>query len=589
MNVKHFFVSLLLLLTIVCVSFAQDISVSASVNTKTARLGQIISFTIHVQGTQSIGAPKLPEIDGFRGQYLGPRTQISIVNGQQLVSVDYNYSLLALKTGQFAIPSIVVKHGNMSYRTDPIKLQVVPRSSVQQNESTEEEELKKYIQLGVLTSRKTAYLNEGIPLRIQLFIRSGIEVRVTSYPDFPHAGFSVLPFEKPTQADRTIQEVRYRVVRFETTVYPVTSGELALGPAELSCEIAVTSSRGRSRDPFDSFFSRRARYVVKSDPYTITVNPLPTEGRPDSFSGAVGQYNLSVVAKPTSLKVGEPITLTMTVKGQGNIDAANIPEIAGLTQFKVYDPQINVQKQGNAGEKIFEQVLIPTSDSVKAIPEIRFSYFDPEVGRYITRTKSPIPIKVAPSDESEPLQILEIAEGKAVKREILGRDIVYIKDEMGSAKHGDGDLYKNKGFLALQLLPLLGFVGVVIYQRRRERFATDRTYARQYHAPKKAKKGLAQAQKLMESGQVGEFCSTIFRTMQEYLGNRFDLPVAGITMEIVDNLRSQGFAEDILEKLTAFFQSCDMMRFAQSDMSENEMNAILDLATDSIRLLEDRK
>jgi hypothetical protein len=77
--------------------------------------------------------------------------------------------------------------------------------------------------------------------------------------------------------------------------------------------------------------------------------------------------------------------------------------------------------------------------------------------------------------------------------------------------------------------------------------------------------------------------------MQEYLGDRFDLPFAGITIEIVDNLRSRGITEDILEKLIAFFQACDRMRFAQSDMSENEMKSILDLATDSIELLEDAK
>ena len=105
----------------------------------------------------------------------------------------------------------------------------------------------------------------------------------------------------------------------------------------------------------------------------------------------------------------------------------------------------------------------------------------------------------------------------------------------------------------------------------------------------RAKKGLAQAQKLMASGQPHEFCSAIFKTMQEYLGNRFDLPFAGITVEVLDNLRSRGISEEILEKLTDFFHSCDRMRFAQSDMSEDEMNAIMALATESIERLENSK
>ncbi len=590
MKLRYFAVSFILLMTFAYVSLAEDIFVSASVDNNEVTLGKAITLTVHVEGTQAAGAPALPKIEGIQGRYVGPSTRISVMQGQSLVSVDYDYSLLALKTGQFTIPSIEVKYRSKTYRTDPIKIQVVSGDSQGSRPTTTAEQIKRYVQLAVSTNRKTAYINEGIPLLIQLFIRSGVDVQHIRYPTFPSAGFSVLPFEQPTQRDTIIQGVRFRAINFRATVYPVTSGELALGPAELNCDLMVTSSQARSGSR-DTFLNRRARYsiTVKSDPYTITVKPLPELGRPESFSGAVGQYSLNVSAKPTVLKVGEPITLTMTVKGQGNIDAVTAPRIADLSQFKVYDPQISVQKQGNAGEKTFEQVIIPKSDSVKAIPEIWFSYFDPEAGRYVNRTKSAIPIQVAPSDEVEPLQILEIAEGKAVRREVLGKDIVYIKDEIGSVKHGDGGLYKSKGFLALQLIPLLGFAGVLVYQRRRDRFATDRRFARQYHAPRQAKKGLAQAERLIESGQPQEFCSTIFRTMQEYLGNRFDLSFAGITIEIVKDLRVRGVPEEILEKLYTFFQACDRTRFARSDMDENEMRGILELADESIELMEDTK
>ena len=590
MKLKHFAVSFILLLTFAYISLAEDISVSASVDRNEITLGEAITLTVHVKGTQSAGAPALPKIEGIQGRYMGPSTRISVIQGQSSVSVDYSYSLLGLKTGEFTIPSLQVKYRDQTYRTEPIKIKVVSGDSQDSKPATTAEQIKRYVQLAVSTKRKTAYLNEGIPLLIQLFIRSGVDIRNIRYPTFPSAGFSVLPFEKPTQRDTIIQGVRFRAINFRATVYPVTCGELTLGPAELNCNLMVTRSQGRS-DSRDPFLNRRARYsiTVKSDPYIITVKPLPEVGRPESFSGAVGQYSLNVSAKPTVLKVGEPITLTMTVKGQGKIDAVTIPRIADLSQFKVYDPQISVQKQGNAGEKTFEQVLIPRSDSVKAIPEIWFSYFDTEAGRYVSRTKSTIPIQVAPSDEAEPLQILEIAEGKAVKREVLGKDIVYIKDEIGSVKHGDGGLYKSKGFLTLQLIPLLGFAGILVYQRRRDRFTTDRQFARQYHAPRRAKKGLTQAERLMESGQPQEFCSTIFKTMQEYLGNRFDLSFASITIEIVDDLRVRGVPEEILEKLNAFFQACDRIRFARSDMDENEMREILELANESIRLMEDAK
>ena len=595
MKLIRFAILAVLSLVLVYTSLAEDISVSASIDKRIASVGDVVILTIFVQGSQAVSNPALPGIDGFQTGYLGPIRRTSIINSRSSVSIAHRYTLLAERTGQFTIPSVEVKYKGKTYRTNPVSIRVISgpqkssgsqqSSGFQQSKVTKQEDLKKYVYFSVSMDNETAYINEGIPLLLRLHVRSGIDVKLNQYPKFASTGFSVLPFEQPMERRANIEGFLFRIIDFSTTVYPVRSGELSLGPAELTCNLLV------KRESRTSFFTQQMKYplTVVSEPYKITVKPLPSTGQPESFSGAVGQYDLNVEVKPTKLKVGEPITLTMIVQGRGNIDIVNMPKLIDLTQFKAYDPQISVSKKDNSGRKTFEQVLIPTSDSIKAIPEIQFSYFDPKAEQYKTHTRGPIPIQVEPSDDAEPLQILEIAEGKAVKRGILGRDIVSIKDDAGSIKSSDGYLYTNKGFLVLQLIPLLGFAAVLIYQKRRDRFATDRTYARQYHAPRKAKKGLAQAQELMASDQPQEFCSAIFKTVQEYLGNRFDLPSVGITIEVVDNLRSRGIPEEILEKLSSFFYACDRLRFAQSDMSENEMKVIMDLATESIERLEDTK
>jgi len=591
MKLIRFAILAVLSLVLVYTSLAEDISVSASIDKRISSVGDVVTLTIFVKGSQAVSDPGLPAIDGFQTGYLGPTRRTSIVNGRSSISIAHQYSLLAERTGQFTIPSVEVKYEGKTYRTNPVSIRVISgsesgsqkSSGSQQIKVTKQADLKEYVYFSVSTDKETAYINEGIPLLLRLHIRSGIDVQLNQYPKFASTGFSVLPFEQPMERRANIEGFLFRIIDFGTTVYPVRSGELSLGPAKLTCNLLV------KRESRTSFFTQKYPLTVVSEPYKITVKPLPSTGQPESFSGAVGQYDLNVEVKPASLKVGEPITLTMIVQGRGNIDIVNMPRITDLTQFKAYDPQISVSKKDNSGRKTFEQVLIPTSDSIEAIPEIQFSYFDPKAKQYKTHTRGPIPIQVEQSDEAEPLQILEIAGGKAVKRGILGRDIVSIKDDTGSIKSGDGYMYTNKGFLMLQLLPLLGFAAVLVYQKRRDRFATDKTYARQYHAPRKAKKGLAQAQELMASDQPQEFCSAIFKTVQEYLGNRFDLPSVGITIEVVDNLRSRGIPEEILEKLSSFFHACDRLRFAQSDMSENEMKVIMDLATESIEHLEDTK
>jgi len=578
----YFIISIFLSLILMNSAIAQDISISASIDTNMVQVGSGVTLTIRIHGIQLASAPKLPKIKGFRSQYLGPTTQVSIAGGQTKVSATHRYYLRAVQMGMYTIPAISIRHSRRVYETKPIKIQVIKGTRSAQEKGITAKDVKESISLEIIMSKKTAYVNEGIPVTIRLYVGSGVEVQEFNRQlDLPSAGFSVLPINNPTQRRMTIDSVRFVIVDFSTTVYPVRSGELTLGPAKIGCRALIRAIRGQ----------RKARYItdVESEPHSITVKPLPTADQPSEFSGVVGQYELNVVAKPTSLEVGDPITLIMSVRGTGNIDAVNIPVITDLTQFKAHNPQINVKRSGNTGLKKFEQVIIPESVEIKAIPEIQFTYFDPEIGQYVTQSKGPIPIQVAPSSTEGPLHILEFSKGKAVKREVLGRDIIYIKDEIGKAARGDGRVYKNKGFLFLQLLPLVGFAGMMVYQKRRDRFATDRTYARQYQAPRKAKKGLVQAQEQIASDQPQEFCSTIFKTMQEYLGDRFNLPSAGITIEVVDSLRSQSFAEETLEKLTAFFHACDRLRFTQCEMNEQEMTEILDMASEIIKLLENGK
>jgi len=104
----------------------------------------------------------------------------------------------------------------------------------------------------------------------------------------------------------------------------------------------------------------------------INVLPLPLEERPVEFSGAVGQFDYNVSVSPNKIKVGDPITLRMTVIGKGNLAAIDMPKIPLDAEFKLYDPQIfekdNIKKS--------EQVLIPKHENISEVPALQFSYFD---------------------------------------------------------------------------------------------------------------------------------------------------------------------------------------------------------------------
>ena len=568
-------------------AIANEISVTASVDKKIVRVGGRIQLTASIEGTQSINAPNLPEINGFQAQYQGPRTQISIVNGQMSASVEHRFVLAALKVGKYTINPIEVKYKGKSYLTEPIEVEIVQGSTRQsQSGDSQAGEFKDNIYLTLTAEKDRVYLNEPLPITIKLYYRQ-LNPRDIEYPTILASAFSVREFTKPKQVQEIVDGVRFNCLSFQTVAHPVSVGQLTLGPAQLKCNLAA---RERSF-PFDGFFdgphfgsNQKRPVVLKSEPLKLTVEALPLEGKPHDFSGAIGRYALQVEAKPTEVKVGEPITLTMRVSGSGNIETIFLPKIHGLNLFKTYGPQIKTDEHG----KSFEQVLIPEDDSVRAIPEIRFSYFDPEDEQYHTIKKGEIPIHVTALADEETLKIVDLpGVAQTLKREKLGRDILYIKDSMKGVQQGNSYLYQNELFLFAQTLPLLAFIGVFIYQKRKDRLAGDISYARQRGAPRKAKKGIDAAKKLACAGHSGAFCDAIFKTMQEYIGDQFALPSGGITSEVVDELRKHNVKEESLEKLRDFFEACDSVRFAPAEISQNEMQRLLSLTEEAIKLISE--
>ena len=127
-------------------------------------------------------------------------------------------------------------------------------------------------------------------------------------------------------------------------------------------------------------------------------------------------------------------------------------------------------------------------------------------------------------------------------------------------------------------------------QKRKEKLRTDIRYARRLSAPKKAKKGIREAQQYLNNSSPPEFYSSVFKTIREYLGDRFHLPAAGITADVVDNaLKTKGISEDMLNRLRDIFKECDMARYAPSEFGKTEMEATFNKLKEVMDYLERQK
>jgi len=569
---------------------AQDISFEASVNTNKLPLVAVLQLSLTFNGAQNVPAPELPAIDGFDARYLGPSTQVSIVNGQYSSSVAHNYNLFPQKVGKFQIPSISVDISGKTYTSESIDVEVfdtpgATTPSVQDESPQEPLSIKDKIFLTIEVPKTQAYLNEKIPVTIKLFIAK-LSVRDVQYPEFKPSGFLTEEFQKPKQYSRTLGGVLYDVVEFNTYIYPTRTGELTIDPAKISCNVLYRSAQRQS--PFDGFFDNDffdhdfgglfggiEKYPVnlQSADFTVTVLPLPEEGKPQNFSGAVGQFNFSAQTSPQNVNAGDPVTLRMTLEGDGNLKAVEMPSLKTGRNFKVYDPQIKEE----GGKKILEQVVIPTIEGSQQIPQLAFSYFDPQTKIYLTITQGPFDIEVNKSKEEESFKVVE-GKKDAVKEEAspedLGRDLIFIKEKPGNFQAIGYHVYKTPAFGGVVIISFLIFVGFSVAHRQTHRLKTDAAYARKLRAPKKAKQGLEQARQFMTPGQQKEFYDAVFKTLQDYFGNKFHLPGGSITVETIAGILKGNNKDFVLERLRMVFSECEMVRYAAVSQDNLKMKEI---------------
>jgi tetratricopeptide (TPR) repeat protein len=571
-----------------------DISVRASVNPRRAVVGESLSLTIEVTGAQNVTAPALGNLDDFDVQYVGPSTQVSIINGEVSASVEHRYSLVPKRQGHFTLGPFAVEYQGKQYQTSALSVDVGAANrpppaapQAQPGQPAKEAGAGQQLRVALSVPQKEVYLHQEIPVDVRLYI-GNVRVSDVQYPTLPGDGLSIDKFPEPSQQRQEIDGQVFQVVRFQTTVIPLRAGTLTLGPAAVHLSVLSRRRGGTFNDPFfnqffqnDPFNTERRPMDVHSDPVTLTVLPLPEEGKPAGFSGAVGHFTLQVTASPTQLNAGDPITLRMNLTGTGSLADAQPPALTSTQSFRTYEPRAG-KAEGSA--RSFEQVLIPNDSNVHAIPPVRFSYFDPQTRGYRTLESQPIALVVHPPQNVAGAEVVTggAPATRTLPEEKLGRDIVYIKDDPGRLVPQADAWYRSLPFLAWQPVPLLLLAAAVWYDRRRQRLSGDLRYARFTRAGKHAKQALAAAERALAAGNRQQFYDALSRTMQEYLAAKLDLPPGAID---ADAIAGRGVSAEVARRVRDFFTTCEQVRFAPG-ASDGDMRGTLALAQEVIKQLE---
>ena len=443
----------------------------------------------------------------------------------------------------------------------------------------------------LIVPRKEVYAGEPFPVEVHLYWQNAQAINM---PQLQAEGFSVGQMPKPAQTRTQIGNTVYNLAVFKLAATAARSGNLTLGPAEdnLTVLIPVNSPR-RSRDPFESFFGGGQQFqqrptTLTSDVVAMRVLPLPSQNVPEGFSGAIGSYQLSVSAGPTNVGVGDPITVRVQISGRGPIDSILYPAQNQWRDFNTYPPTSKVETSdelGLVGTKSFEQVIIPQNHEISALPPVRFSFFDTGSKTYRTLTGPSIPLTVRPSGvTATALPSLTNSSGGNAPQ--TADDIIHIRPRLEASSGAAFPLYGRAGFLALQGVPVLVWLALLVTRKRIEALANNPRQRRQREVAQRVKEGLKALRVHADARQSDQFFALLFRLLQEQVGERLDLPATAITEAVVDErLRGRGLPDDAVKSLHELFQTCNVARYAPVQSSQ-ELTALIPKLEGVIRELQ---
>jgi len=482
---------------------ADSPSVTAVLNSSEAVRGETVQLEIRVTGARGAEAPEEILVDGLEIHRTGSSQRIEMNNFKVTSSTIYDYTVLAFKAGAFTIPPQTIRIGNNTLRTPALTLNVSDsggRSSgsagARPGRDTQVTSANNMIFAELIVPSKTAYVGEIVPVQIRMGFDPRVRPRLTEPPEITGQGFTAQKLQQSGENTETIGGRAYEVVTYKTAIAAARAGKFEIGPVKAKAQVVVprrqSAPRSRPRSPFDlfdqddpfsdPFFSNpfaqlgeRREVEIKSEPVALEVKPLPPNA-PSSFSGAIGNFTMATEAKPKTVQVGDPITVTSTISGRGNFDRVNAPVVEDEHGWHKYPPSSKFKQDdevGISGTKTFETVLSP-NEKKQALPLLAFSYFDPVKAQYVTLHSEPISIGVqggaAPSvAAAQAASSAPMTTNRSTAPAAKPQDILYQLTEPPNKAESFTPIYTQKVFWAAQLIPLLGLIGFAGWKIRRAR------------------------------------------------------------------------------------------------------------------------
>ncbi len=443
------------LILISSLAVAEDLKVYSSVDRKEVAQGEgfVFSVTVSSKGSVNVADPRLPSVTDFDllNSWTGTESRSLFTNGKFTVEQSrvFNYMLAATRPGRLQIGSVSVVVDGKQYTTQPIIMDVKPTSgapgagpqqhlaqqgSKQRAQEPDEEDpmrdmedlfnelLKRRglpnggragggtgggigqaqinpqeaFQISLELDKKTVYVGEQVTASFYLYTRGQIrDIDTLQYPSLK--GFWKEEIELATRLEfenHVMNGLVYkRALLASFALFPIKEGKSVIDPYKAKCTVITADNFG---------FGRPYVFTKASAPVTIDVLPLPKEGQPADFNGAVGQFKMAASLEQSTVAANQPVTLKVRVAGRGNAKLIELPNLNLPPSLELYDTKKDAKyfKDGQS-YKDFEVLLIPREPGQITIPAVGFSAFDPTTKKYYSQKSPEFKLQVTPGMGTE--------------------------------------------------------------------------------------------------------------------------------------------------------------------------------------------
>jgi hypothetical protein len=525
-RIKH---TLIVFLSIVFSSWGQvNFEVKVSKNKLGLNERLRVDFTLDKSGDNF----RPPAFSSFR-VISGPMQSVSnvFVNGKRSYSMSYSYFLSPLKKGVYDIEQAQIEIEGKTYKTTPVTITVTDPVEVPRDPNDPSYVVDEKLHLVAEISNRSPYVNEPITVVYRLYFAQGLmptNVDVLDTPTYNDFWSYNVDIQRRDIQTTVFKGERYNYVEWRKTVlYPQRSGSLDIEPLTLDVTVDVPSGR---RDFFRNMIYKQVPKLISAGDEKINVLPLPEQGRPSDFTGAVGSFDFQVISSKTELKASESLQAEVKISGRGNLKLFSLPELQSPSALEQYEPEqkekVRTSTTGMSGSVSESYTLVPQFQGKYPIPPIRFTYFDPQAKTYKTLKSDEIIIDVTDGPKatnptnSTPNRNLITASNDQFQFIALQTKLTPVKVPkfLGSTF-----------YFSMLALPVFMLGVFLLFFSRRQKANSDYEGVRMRLANRMARKYLSEAKRNLDNSEA--FYIALERALHNYLKAKLKMETADFSKE----------------------------------------------------------